>query len=355
MKTKITMAATALLIASLPAAQAQFTAGDLVVLQDGNGSGTLTSAGSAIYLNEYDTSGDFESSLGIPSTGSSALVNSGTASSEGDLTLSANDQYLVLAGYNVAAGTAAVATAASSAVPRGIATVDANGVYTLAATTSTYYSGNNIRGGASDGNGNFWGAGAASTGGTVYMGTGTPAQISSANSVAVQDIGGNLFYSTAKGTAGVYEIAGAPTSGTPTPTLVLPDANPSAFAFNPAMNLAYVADTSGGIERYTFNGTSWSLSYTLDSGKGINGLAVNFNSPNPQIYATTESGKSLIEITDTGSGSAVNTLDTVDGATEAFRGVSFAPSGVVPEPSVLALLGLGCPGLFWQMRRSRKS
>jgi hypothetical protein len=30
-------------------------------------------------------------------------------------------------------------------------------------------------------------------------------------------------------------------------------------------------------------------------------------------------------------------------------------ASAVPEPSVLALLGLGCPGLYWQMRRGRKS
>jgi hypothetical protein len=355
MKTKKIISMAALLFAALPAAQAQFTAGDLVVLQDGNGGATLTSAGTAIFLDDYNITGDLESTLAIPSTGSAELVNSGTASSEGDLTLSANNQYLVLAGYNVAAGTTGVAGAASSAVSRGVATVDAGGNYTLAATTSTAYSGNNIRGATSDGSGNYWGAGAAATGGTVYMGTGTPAQISSVNSTYVQDAGGNLFYSTAKGTTGVYEIPGTPTSGTATPTLVLPDANPSAFAFNSSMTVAYVADTSAGIERYSFNGTAWVLNYTLDSGTGINGLAVNFSGANPEIFATTESGKHLIEITDTGSGSTATTLASVDGTTEAFRGLSFAPgSSVVPEPSVIGLLGLGFAGLYGKIRRSRK-
>jgi hypothetical protein len=330
-------------------AQAQFSPGDLVVLRDGTGSGALSSAGTAIFLDQYTTSGAFVNSQAIPTTGSPALVNSGTAASEGQLSLSANGQYLVFAGYNVAAGTAGVASSASSAVPRGIATVDASGNYTLATTTASFYSGNNIRGGTSDGNGNFWGAGPAATGGTVYLGTGTPAQIFATNSLAVQDIGGNLFYSTAKGTTGIYKFAGTPTSGIVTPTLVLANAAPSDFTFNANMTIAYVANTAGGIQRYD-NGV---LSYTLDSGTGMNGVAVNFSGTDPLIYATTEDGKNLIEITDTGSGSAATTLDTA-GANEAFRGLDFSPQPV-PEPSAWALFGLGLAGLGSFHRRNRKS
>lgn len=326
------------LLSTLTISHAQFSgfdSGNLVILQDGNGSGTLSSAGAAIYLDQYTTSGSFVNDLTIPSTGSDELVNSGTATSEGQLSLSANDAYLVFAGYNVAAGATKVASSTSSADPRGIATVDANGNYVLATTSTSFYSANNIRGGTSDGNGNFWGAG---PGGTVYMGTGTPAQISSSNSLAVQDIGGNLFYSTGKGTTGIYEISGAPTSGTASPSFVLANSSPSDFAFNTSMTVAYVANTSGGIQRYDFSGGSWTLSYTLDSGAGMNGLVVNFSTADPEIYATTEDGTQLIEITDSGSGSTVNTLATVDGTTEAFRGLEFAP---VPEPSTFAMLGLG--------------
>jgi len=353
--TRQIFAITASLLSSLAISHAQsFDPGDLAVLQVGNGSASLTSAGTAIFVDQYTTGGSFVNSLAIPSTGSGALVNSGSASSEGQLTLSANGQYLVLAGYNVAAGTAGVAGAASSSVPRGIANVDAGGNYSLIATTATYYNGNNIRGGASDGNGNYWGAGAASTGGTVYLGTGTPAQITSSNSLVIQDIGGNLFYSTAKGATGIYEIAGTPTSGTATPTLVLANAAPSDFAFNTGMTIAYVANTSGGIQRYDFSGGSWTLSYTLDSGTGMNGLAVNFNGTDPLIYATTEDGKNLIEITDAGPGSTANILATVNGSTEAFRGLDFTPQPA-PEPSAGVLIGMGLAGLWGLHRRNRKS
>jgi hypothetical protein len=38
-----------------------------------------------------------------------------------------------------------------------------------------------------------------------------------------------------------------------------------------------------------------------------------------------------------------------------FDNVLISGTEVVPEPSVLALLGLGFPGVYWQMRRGRKS
>ncbi len=338
----------AFLFGSLLVAQAQFTSGNLVVLQDGTGSAALTSAGTAIFLDQYTTAGSLVNSLAIPSTGGTALVDSGTAASEGQLSLSADGQYLVFAGYNAAAGTASVAS--STTIPRGLATVDASANYSLVATTTTFYNANNIRGGTSDGKGNFWGAGPAATGGTVYLGTGTPAQIASANSLAVQDLNGNLYFSTAKGTTGIYTISGTPTSGTATPTIVLANAAPSDFAFNSSMTIAYVANTSGGIQRYDFNGTSWALSYTLDSSTAMNGLAVDFSGAKPILYATTESGTSLIDITDNGSGSTPTTLATA-GANEAFRGLEFAPT---PEPSTLALGGLGLAAIGF-LRRNRKA
>jgi len=344
----------ATLLSSLAISRAQsFAPGNLAVLQVGNGSASLTSAGTAIYVDQFTTGGAAAGQFAIPSTGSGQLVNSGSAASEGGLTLSANGQFLVFAGYNVAAGTAGVAGAASTSVPRGIGTLDASGSYSLAATTASFYSGNNIRGGTSDGNGNFWGAGPAATGGTVYLGTGAPAQISGSNSIVVQDVAGNLYFSTAKGVTGIYEIAGAPTSGSVTPTLVLPNASPSDFAFNKSMTIAYVANTAGGIQRYDFIAGSWALTYTLDSATGMNGLAVDFSGANPLVYATTEDGKSLLEITDTGAGSLASTLASVNGTKAAFRGLEFTPEAV-PEPSILAMTGLGVVTMLG-LRRDRHS
>lgn len=348
-------------------AHAQFTAGDLVVLQDGTGSSTLTSAGTAIFLDEFNTSGGAVTSVAIPSTGANALVNSGTATSEGLISLSADGQSIVVAGYNTIAGTASVASSSTTTVPRAVATVNFNGNYTLQSTT-TAFSGNNIRSGTTDGSGNFWAAGANS--GIFYMGSGTPTAVStnSANNRLVSDIGGNLFFSTGSGTArGIYEIPGTPTSGLVTPVNIinsstLGSASPYGFAFNSSMTIAYVADSDayttstgfGGVEKWAFNGTSWAFQYSLPTvGSGAEGLAVDFSGTDPIIYATSGDGKDLFDITDTGSGATANLLDAA-GSNEAFRGLTFAPVAV-PEPSVLALLAAGSPAASWLLRRDRKA
>jgi hypothetical protein len=351
------------------AAHAQFTAGNLVVLQEGNGLAALTSAGTPIFLDQFNTNGTFVNFTAIPSTGSSALVNSGTAASEGSLNLSANGQYLVFAGYNAPAGTTGIAGTTSAADPRGVATVDANGNYTLATTTSSFFSANNIRSGTTDGSGNFWAAGATS--GQMYLGTGPAANVSTnvPNSRVIQDIGGNLYYSTSSGSRGVYEISGTPTSGSAIANLLIPsgtlgtNASPYDFAFNSGMTIAYVADsteftnstTYGGVEKWTNGISGWGFAYSLSLGtNGAFGLAVDFSGANPIIYATSANGTNLFDIVDTGS-TATGTLLATANANEAFRGVDFAPQPA-PEPSTFALAGCGLAALVGFRRlKSRRS
>jgi hypothetical protein len=369
MKNKILLT-TLISTLAVSAVHAQFfTAGDLVVLQEGNGSAALTSAGTPIFLDQYTTSGTFLDFTAIPSSGSSSLVNSGTAASEGSLTLSANGQYLVFAGYNAPAGTASIAGTASSADPRGVATVDANGNYTLATTTSSFYSANNIRSGTTDGSGNFWAAGATS--GQMYLGTGPAANVSTnvPNSRVIQDIGGNLYYSTGSGSRGVYEISGTPTSASAIANLLIPsgtlgtNASPYDFAFNSGMTIAYVADsteftnstTYGGVEKWTNGISGWGFAYSLSLGtNGAFGLAVDFSGANPIIYATSANGTNLFDIVDTGS-TATGTLLATANANEAFRGLDFAPQAA-PEPSTFALAGCGLAALVGFRRlKNRRS
>ena len=354
MKTEIrTLTATAALFLFAAVAQAQFNPGDLVVLRDGTGSGALSSAGTAIFLDQYTTSGAFVNSQAIPTTGSPALVNSGTAASEGQLSLSANGQYLVLAGYNVAAGTTGVAGSASSAFPAASPRWMQAGIIRWRPQPPVFTAATTFAEAP---------ATATATFGVLDLQPPVarfiwepehplkflpPTALRSKTSAAI------FFTAPPKARRAFMKFAGIPTSGIATPTLVLANATPSDFTFNANMTIAYVANTAGGIQRYDFNGTSWTLSYTLDSGTGMNGVAVNFSGTDPLIYATTEDGKNLIEITDAGSGSAATTLDTA-GANEAFRGLDFSPQPV-PEPSAWALFGLGLAGLWGFHRRNRKS
>jgi len=108
------------------------------------------------------------------------------------------------------------------------------------------------------------------------------------------------------------------------------------FQFNPAGNVCYVADdratSAGGIQKWTFNGSVWSLAYTLTSGAtniGARGVVVDFFGANPIIYGTSAESSSnrLFAITDLGSkvlsDPTLINLATAPAGT-IYRGVTFA-------------------------------
>jgi hypothetical protein len=105
--------------------------------------------------------------------------------------------------------------------------------------------------------------------------------------------------------------------------------------------VAYVADISVGVQKWTYNGVSWSSNYTFAVATpgtqpiGCFALTVDFTGANPVIYATTletnstsagqPSGNHLAEIVDTGAASAVTYIAQA-GSNEVFRGIDFAPN-----------------------------
>ena len=316
----------------------QFAPGNLAVLRVGDGAEDLSSHGNSVFVDQYATNGAFVSTVPIPDYGTNALLISGSASSEGALTRSADGRLLVLAGYNVALTNSAssLSGTASTAVPRVLGVVDVTGTFTLVAITTNQYSKNNIRSGTTDGHGNYWGAGANS--GTWYFGNGTPATVQStiANSRIIEDWGGNLYLSTSSGTPGIWSVPGTPVTAGPAPTLLLSggsSASPFAFAFNSNSTVAYVADDTlagtGGIQRWDSTGGNWSLSYVFTglTNVGARGLAVDFTSRHPTLYVTTaeSTNNRLVSINDTGATSIATTLATA-GANQLFHGVSFAPA-----------------------------
>jgi len=178
---------------------------------------------------------------------------------------------LVLAGYNIAFTNSSSSLAGSSSanVPRVLGVLDSAGSFAVVGFTTNQYSGNNIRSGTTDGRGNYWGAGANS--GTFYFGTGptNTVQNAVANSVVLQDLGGNLYFSTSKTTPGIWKIPGTPTA--PATAAVFLNAgsgsSPYAFAFNTNFTTAYVADDTltgkGGVQRWNFNGSVWTVALGL--------------------------------------------------------------------------------------------
>ena len=99
-----------------------FTAGDLAVYRVGDGSGALAAVSTVVFVDEYDTAGNFLGSLSM-TTGVNPFTATGNATSEGLMTLSADGLSLVLPGYDVAAGTPTPNTATAVAVPREVGVI----------------------------------------------------------------------------------------------------------------------------------------------------------------------------------------------------------------------------------------
>lgn len=351
----ITLCLAQLLLASYPA-MAQYTPGNVVVLQAGNGSGALVNTGNPIVLREFSPSGVASTTVTIPSSGGNPLVISGSAGSEGLLTRSGNGSSLVFGGYAQSLpNTAQLANASSTTLNRGIGLVSAAGTFSRAATSNTFHSGNNIRGAASDGLSNYWSAGGND--GTDYFGTGTAVTVQNtkANTRSVAVFNGNLYFSTQSGAGastalGIYQVGtGLPTtSGQSITNIINTGASSQAagFFFNSTRTICYIADgravsSGGGIQKWTFDGSTWSLAYTFGTGAastvGAFGLTVDFSGSNPVIFATTTEATEnrLITVTDNGAGSTVTAIATAPVNTS-FRGVALAP--VTPQPDLTIAL-----------------
>jgi hypothetical protein len=347
MKSKIVLALVSFgLSLSAPAQIARgFNPGNLCVLRVGNGADALASSGDPVFLDEYTTNGFLTNSVAIPTNGPNALIIGGIATSEGAISRSPDKRFVVMVGYNTNLPyTSSLAGATAAAVPRGLATIDYNGAFAFITNSYAFFSGNNIRGGVTDGSNNFWAGGATS--GTVYFGLASPmavVQSALANSEVINIFNGNLCFSEQKtAPIGVYSFTGAPVTANSGATLLFATgsgSSPYGFVISPDNSTAYVADdravaSGGGIQKYTNNG-AWSLLYTLGTGagstNGARGVVAAFGQP-PVIYATTTeaSANRLIAITDTNSASVATVLATA-GANEVFHGVQFTPQGSPPS------------------------
>lgn len=100
---------------------------------------------------------------------------------------------------------------------------------------------------------------------------------------------------------------------------------------------------------------SWTLDYNFTDGLAANrayGLAVDFSGLNPTIYWT--SPINIWAAIDTGVAAVGTSILTAD-SNYAFRGLDFSPTvTIVPEPSTIALAGLGLAGLMSLRRKQNR-
>jgi hypothetical protein len=350
------LAALAVLGGSAFASAAAITSGNLVVYRVGDGSAALSNASTAVFLDEYTPAGVLVQSIALPTTAGTALTASGTASSEGLITVSPDGKYLSLTGYSAAPGTASINGTASATTPRTVGVLDTTSTtnavsYTFLTDAAT---GNNIRSAVTTNGTDLYVAGAA--GGVRYAtaGSTTSTQLSTTltNLRQINIVGGQLYTTTSSGTAVRLGTVG---SGTPTtsgqtitnlPGFPASTGSPYGFFFadldgTAGVDTVYVADdttTTGGIQKYSLVGGSWTLNNTI-VGNSIRGLTGVQTATGVTLYAS-GNGNTLYSLTDTAGFNANDNGALTSIATAAtntaFRGIV----AVVPEPTSLAALGL---------------
>jgi hypothetical protein len=334
------------------------TKGNLVVVRVGDGTATLTSAGTAVFLDEYTTSGTLVQSIAIPNTtAGNRLVMTGTSTSDGSLNLSVDGHYLTFTGYDDSTYTGSsvatlTTTLGSMTNNRIVCRIDQNKNIDLTTRIADGYSGSNCRGAVSVDGTAFWVAGtaaASANAGVRYVPYGNTAntatvQLSSApTNIRTIGIYNSQLYATSASSPSYYGIltvgTGLPTTTGQTAALLngFPTSSgPStyAFVFGDA-NTLYVADsratTGGGLQKWFQNAGTWTLVNSLLSptNTGLQGLSGYVSGSTITLYATT-TDNNIVTITDNGvgansaiSGSFSTALATAATNT-AFRGIAYA-------------------------------
>jgi hypothetical protein len=340
--------------------QTAFTSGNIVLLRVGDGSTTLSSSAFPVSLLEYHTASPVSliQTVSVPVTTSGSnnrLTQSGTATSEGSMSLSSDGRYLFFGGYDAAQGTATVAS--SGSWNRIVARVDITGNINTSTSLTGAYSNNSFRSVFSSNGSDLWlgGNGSASTGGVRYYtfgstgGTGTQLT-TNANIRNIGIFNGQLYASS--GASGITQVntvgSGLTTTGSYTlsSSTILPGtssatpSNPGAFVLLdmdpavPGADLCYIADGSNGIFKFAFNGTSW-IAKGSQSGTKAWGLTAckNPSTGNIRLYTITSSSSnnSLVYYDDQSAydeSISLSSLTTIAsaGSNYVFRGVAFAPS-----------------------------
>lgn len=326
------------------------------------------------------------------------LTNSDSATSEGALSNNPGTAdaaaagvayggaiYTFSAGYDAPNATASVNGTAANA-PRVVGYMNATN-NTLTSPTigasqpqANAYDNNNFRSATGDDTAtNFWTGGTGSTATTAgwrYFNSNTQLSTTNSTNVRTTEIrNGQLFGSTGSATRGIYAIgSGIPTaSGNTANLLIGTGASSSPYEFvlidDPANSVstastfgydtAYIADDSaissnGGIQKWVWNGSSWSNTYTLNDGIGGNrGLAGQLDAAtgNVTLWATTAAGDKLEQVTDLGAGAASPFITLATAQTNyLFRGVALTTGVEVPEPATASLFVTAC---LFALRRRR--
>jgi len=332
---------------------ASFGSGNIVVYRVTSGS-TLANSATAAYLDEYTTSGTFVQTIALPSTGATtgnrALNCSGSATSEGQITLSPDGQYITCVGYNANVGTASVVSTSNnggtSDVSRVVGRVDFSGnvdssTALVGTSASPMFTANNIRCAVFN-SGSFYVAGAAAPFvGVASFGGNTATSVVGSGSIRnVNIFGGDLYYCIS---STISKISGLPATASAGTAIITGLTSAYGFAFldvgnTGAVNTCYVTDGTS-LKKFALSSGSWVAKGSATTTTGL-GLAAKVSGSNVILFVSS-AGK-IETITDS-SGSAGTLSGTATALTlsggpalsgsSALRGIAFAP--IIPAgPSI---------------------
>jgi Carboxypeptidase regulatory-like domain len=345
---------------------AAFTPGNLAVCRVGEGIATLSTAATAVFIDEYTPTGTLVQSIPMPTTVSGAnlrLTISGSSTASCNITRSADGNYLLIAGYDVPIATASVDTTVTTGGInfRVIGRIGVDGLVDTTTSTSSF-SGGQIRGAASDFGVNMWLSGANTGILHTTFGLNTPATLIGSvipivtNNRAVGIFGGQLFASNGSGTniriqaigTGLPTTTGQTMSGIPGFGTA---GSPYGFYFAdldagvPGNDTLYVSDdgatagaTGGGIKKFSLVAGSWTYNATflptpelptpIIPATTFRGLTGKVNGNTVTLYAT-RNGTQFTSVVDaTGYNvvpTAIPTLLATNGTNQAFRGIASVP------------------------------
>ncbi len=335
-------------------ANAQFTPGNLVVYRVGSGTGSLVNTGSPVFLDEYTTSGTLVQSVALPTAASSGnfpLIASGTAGSEGLISLSGDCRYVLATGYGTTTGGSSLAATTSASVPRVVARVDNAKIVNTTTALTDWASANNPRSVASTDGSNFWIGGAAGGVRFTTLGSTTSTQVNAGSLVNIRQVNimnGQLYITSATSTGTLFTVAsvgsGTQTSSqsttqTVTPLSGLPNTSSNgAYAFYlatlPAGQVLYIADNaSNKLYKYSLVSGTWTANGTVAL-TGIVGLTGTVSGSTVNLYSTiggtnATGGGTIYSLSDATGYNTTITASFASKATAAtntaFRGIAFVP------------------------------
>ncbi|HEY2385886.1 MAG TPA: hypothetical protein VGK30_02910 [Candidatus Binatia bacterium] len=332
---------------------APFTVGNIVVYRVGDGGAALASTGNPVFLDEFQPNGTHVQTVGLPPTASGSnhqLVASGTAQSEGQLTVSADGKYLLMTGYaSDIPAASSLSSSASATVPRTVGRVKFDGTLDTTTALTDLDDGDNPRSATSTNGTDLWACGNSGGVHFAHLGdtTSTALTSDSVNNRYVNVFGGQLYVSSQKlttrvGTVGTGTPTTAPQTTTNLPGFPITD-SPNAFFFADLTNTVagfdtlYVADDVSGIEKFSLVAGNWTSNGTIGTGTDVyNGLTATVSGTTVTVYATRKGGTTatgggeLVSLVDASgynqAPSGTITLLATAGPNTAFRGVAVAPS-----------------------------